>query len=621
MSEKVYPSFEAAGIDTAGKTGRFKTRCPQCHADRRNKADKPLSVDVQQALWNCHNCGWSGCVKKDGFNRPKFALQSMKVYEPIPTIGQTPEDRVYGYFQTRGISREIVDRNGITAEPRSVQHKGQWVQSFWICFNYFENGILYNCKKRGAAKEFTQVAGAKKILYGLDDLKGQTECIITEGEFDKLAFEVAGFKNAVSVPDGGINPNVQNTDTKMSYLETCEPWLESIDKFYLATDADAPGQRLRDELARRLGRERCWFVDFPEGCKDANEVLLKHGKEALKNCIETAKEFPIEGVFGAADYVSEVVDTYRHGYPKGATTGHPFIDNLISFFPGLMTTVTGIPSHGKSEVVDFIMARLALLHGWRFAIYSPENYPPNVHIHKLLEKIIGRPFLPGQVDQMTETQLMRGIDFINEHFFFIQASDSNTDITYLLDKVRQLVLRKGVNAYCFDPWNTIDHQYKGSETQYISETLAKMDSFNRHYSVHQFLIAHPRKMSKQKDSQKHEIPTLYDIAGSAHFYNKTHNGITIYRNFPDENGQNASTELHIQKVKYRWHGKTGMQQLQFNNTNGRFHGGLQTADYDDWLKPKETVQQLPMSTQTIKFNPADSIAYEWDAADDFEPPF
>ncbi len=47
-----------------------------------------------------------------------------------------------------------------------------------------------------------QVTGAEKILFGLDDIAGQPEVIIVEGEMDKLAFEEAGFLNVVSVPDG-----------------------------------------------------------------------------------------------------------------------------------------------------------------------------------------------------------------------------------------------------------------------------------------------------------------------------------------------------------------------------------------------------------------------------------
>jgi twinkle protein len=44
--------------------------------------------------------------------------------------------------------------------------------------------------------------------------------------------------------------------------------------------------------------------------------------------------------------------------------------------------------------------------------------------------------------------------------------------------------------------------------------------------VHFFLVAHTTKILKGKDG-KYEVPNLYSISGSANFFNKTHNGITI----------------------------------------------------------------------------------------------
>ena len=81
----------------------------------------------------------------------------------------------------------------------------------------------------------------------------------------------------------------------------------------LATDNDEPGQALAEELARRLGRERCWRVRFPAGeadaaapeseephpgfRKDANDVLLNDGPEALQALIQAAEPYPIRGLF------------------------------------------------------------------------------------------------------------------------------------------------------------------------------------------------------------------------------------------------------------------------------------------------------------------------------------
>lgn len=83
-------------------------------------------------------------------------------------------------------------------------------------------------------------------------------------------------------------------------------------RIIIATDSDGPGQALSEELARRLGRERCWRVKWPtagaaEGTKapslkDANEVLMAKGADALKAAVEGAEPYPIRGLFRCVSF-------------------------------------------------------------------------------------------------------------------------------------------------------------------------------------------------------------------------------------------------------------------------------------------------------------------------------
>lgn len=72
-----------------------------------------------------------------------------------------------------------------------------------------------------------QVKGAEKVMYGLDDVAGQEEIIIVEGEMDKLALLEAGIANVLSVPDGApqrVRPGdlpPPDQDVKYSYLWNC----------------------------------------------------------------------------------------------------------------------------------------------------------------------------------------------------------------------------------------------------------------------------------------------------------------------------------------------------------------------------------------------------------------
>ncbi|MCE2056077.1 hypothetical protein HAX54_044016 [Datura stramonium] len=216
--------------------------------------------------------------------------------------------------------------------------------------------------------------------------------------------EEAGYRNCVSVPDGAPPfisdkelPPVDK-DTKYQYLWNCKEYLEKASRIILATDGDPPGQALAEELARRLGRERCWRVTWPKKStmdhfKDANEVLMYLGPSALREVIEGAELYPIQGLFNFKDYFSEI-DAYYHqtiGYELGVPTGWRSLNQLYNVVPGELTIVTGVPNSGKSEWIDALLCNLNHSVDWKFALCSMENRVRE-HARKLLEKHLKKPF-------------------------------------------------------------------------------------------------------------------------------------------------------------------------------------------------------------------------------------
>ena len=81
-----------------------------------------------------------------------------------------------------------------------------------------------------------------------------------------------------------------------------------------------------------------------------------------------------------------------------------------------------------------------------------------------------------------------------------------------------------------DPYNRLENeQGQRNETQYVSEVLDKLQNFAQRHDVLVILMAHPTKLTKNKDGI-YEAPSLYDISGSANFYNKADFGIVVHRN-------------------------------------------------------------------------------------------
>lgn len=544
-------NWEKHGIDISKIRGG-KGFCPKCHSDRKNKQDKSLSVDLEKGLFNCHNCGFKGTAVE---------FQKREYVKPLPRLEKLSKKSLE-FFESRGISNNTLLRFNVTEGK-------EWMPQFnqdtpVICFNYYRGEELVNIKFRGPKKSFKMAKDAELIFYNLNALQSETTAVICEGEIDCLSLHEAGIYNAVSVPNGASKGN-----QKLEYLDNCWKDFESIDKIILCTDNDEAGISLREELIRRLGREKCFTVSFPEGCKDANDVLLKHGKQALAVIIEEATPLPIEGIVSMPEMINDVLSFYEQGYPKGAEAGIAGFDDYLTFYPGQLTTITGIPGSGKSEFVDLLMASLAKYHGWNWGVCSFEC-PPSFHVTKLAEKFTDKSFgfRKDPNHRMSEAQLEYALSMVDKHFHFINLSLVDVTMDGLIAKAEELVKRKGINGLLFDPWNCIEPKYSDgeSETKYILSCLNKLIHFLDKYKVHGFLIAHPTKLMKDKQTRKYEVPTMYNISGSAHFFNRTHNGISVWRDF-----ETNQVDVYVQKVKWAWLGKIGFASFGFDSMTRTYH--------------------------------------------------
>lgn len=556
-----------------GRTGgQVKTYCPQCRDRRTHKNDRSLSCDLSTGMFHCHYCGWSGCVadnNKDDwkFHNPQPMRNHRKEYAKPNKVGNsTLSDKLLAWFECRGITEPTLSAMKITEGLEWMPQKNKEINT--VQFNYYRNGELINTKFRTGDKCFKLVSGAELLPYNIDSIKGQTECIITEGEMDALSFVEAGFTSVVSVPNGA--------NANLSYLDDyIDDYFEDKETIYIAVDTDSKGVELRDELMRRLGAERCRVLTYGDDCKDANEHLLKFGKASLIECLKSAPETKLEGVFSVSDFETSLDALFENGMQKGLVIGHENFDKYCSFETKRLCIVTGIPGSGKSEFIDEIAERLNMRYQWRFAYFSPENAPLAYHASKLIEKFTGKKFdkkhlNPGEYRQVKE--------HLEKDFFFISpASDFKLDT--ILDKAKSLVRRKGIKALVIDPYNRLESQSTGrmSETLYISETLDKLTAFAQRYDLMIILMAHPTKLPKNKDG-KIEAPTLYDISGSANFFNKADFGIVVHRD-----RDNNIVEVHIQKVKFRHLGEPGLALFKYNINNGRYvpyNGGF-AIDWDN----------------------------------------
>ena len=511
--------------------GKKQGICPLCSTDRKPKNQKAqcASYDWSRGLGTCHNCH-----KSFQMHTYKRKGNAEKIYvKPDPVVIKEPGSKVQEWFKTRGISVDTLNDLKVTEGPEWMPQtqKSENV----IKFNYFMGGELTNVKYRDGRKNFKLFKGAEKVFYNIDSVVGHEYCVIVEGEMDVLALHEAGITNAISVPNGATL-NTNNLD----YLDSCIDYFEGKDKIILAVDSDEAGQALQTELIRRLGSEICYITTF-EDCKDANEYLLKYGKEKLISRITGAKPVPLENVTTFKDVEDEVTDFVRNGFKPGFQIGLQNFDDIFSTYTGQFITVTGIPSSGKSDFVDQMVVGYNANYGWKTAFASPENQPTYLHAHKLMRKTWQGMPTSADIGGDRWNQIA---DHCNSNYFHIDME--RYTLESVLKKGAELVKRKGIKCLVIDPFNKVrDVGSSDDVNRYTMEYLQKIEIFAKKYDVLVFIVAHPTKMYKDKDGNIEE-PTMYSIKGGGEWYDASYHGILVHRNYNDN-----TVKAKVLKVKFQ----------------------------------------------------------------------
>ena len=518
--------------------GKSQGICPICSPDRKPKNEKAkcASYDWERGIGTCHNCN-----KTFQLHTYQRKGASEKVYTRPTSTLLPATSKVVEWFNSRGISEQTLTELQVTEGPEFMPQTGKTENA--IHFNYFIGDQLINVKYRDGHKHFKLFKGAEKVFYNINSIVGFEYCVIVEGEMDVLALHEAGITNAISVPNGAtLGTN------NLEYLDNCIDYFEDKSKIIIAVDSDAAGQALQTELVRRLGSETCYIATFDD-CKDANEYLIKYGKEALSQRISRSKPVPLENVTTFRDIEDEVTDFVRNGFKPGFQVGLDNFDSIFSTYTGQFITVTGIPSSGKSDFVDQMVVGYNEKYGWKTAYASPENHPTYLHAHKLMRKTWQG--MPG-VDDIKTEKWNQVADHVNDNYFFIDME--RYTLESVLRKGAELVKRKGIKCLVIDPFNKVrSADASGDVNVYTLEYLSQIEIFAKKYDVLVMIVAHPTKMYKDSKGNIEE-PTMYNIKGGGEWYDASYHGLLVHRNYEDK-----TVKVKILKCKFQNLGENGAE--------------------------------------------------------------
>lgn len=568
-------------LDLKRTRGTEKIRCPKCDAARTDKKDRSLQINHNDGFGKCHYC--NALTFRDSETKSPTEKEYTLPPQTWSNYTNLSDGLVKWCEDERKIKQFTLKDLGITEEKFYQPKKQKEVNN--IVFNYFEGEKLVNKKYRTADKCFTQTSGGKPIFYNINAVIGEKECFIVEGEFDVLALHTHGIKNVISVPNGAND----NDD----YWKNSEPYLKDIEKFIIAVDNDAKGNDLKEKIAQRLGRWRCEFIEWTD--KDANGSLINGN---IDDDIKNVKRFPVSGTWTIKDLESDIFDLYANGLPETIKPKDAMwtdFNSVYSVMRGQLSVITGIPSHGKSNFSEWYVLNLIKDYGFKASFFTPEHSPMSLHQTTLMQKAIGRNFWGdrGGKPRINEVDIKRYVRWANEKIY-ITLPDSGDAPTWdwILDKFKEQMYAYGVDIFIIDAFNKLQLPKSSNKIDAINDVLTRLTSFAQINNVIIFLVAHPTKM-KKNEAGEYDVPTLYDVAGSADFRNQTHNGFAIHRYF-DNAERNGWTEFVNLKTKFQFQGEIGKScKFNYDVDTGRYyaHGqprptfDMTLEDIGDIMKP------------------------------------
>ncbi|RKI44218.1 hypothetical protein D7V86_03835 [bacterium D16-51] len=574
-------------VKTRGEELQFYW-CPYCKGGKNGKDKGTFSINLHTGQFKClrSSCSVSGNIitlardfdfhlsrDVDEYYMHKTSYRRFK--KPVEAI--KPQPKAVEWLAGRGISKEVVERYEITIHNR---------QENVIVFPFFdEKGNLVNIKYRNSEyngegnKEWFE-KGCKPILFGMKQCNMKNKrLVITEGQIDSLSCVEAGVENAVSVP-GGKNG--------FTWIPFCWDWWCQFEELIVFGDLEHGQITLLDDLTKRFpGKVRHVQIEDYKDCKDANDILLRYGKGAVKKAIENAIEQPVK-------QVKELADVKRRDLkdiPK-FKTGFGLLDSYLGgyFYGGQLIILTGKRGQGKSTVANEICVA-ALQQGKKIFAYSGEL--PEWQYKSWIDfQIAGPDNIVEQPDRdggglrrfITNSNQDLIDDWYRRKFYIFDNNVVDDDeLTDLVTTIENSIMQYGIDLVVVDNLMTaLDVDMEKDEYRCQSKFVKKLSRIAKRHDVVIILVAHPRKNSFTKDEND-------AVSGSGDITNAADVVMTFRR---DEN-----TEDHnfLSISKNRWFGrltkKDGIDMWYNQKSRRIIDRSKPDFDYDVGWKPKEIQQQ------------------------------
>ena len=528
--------------------------CPYC----RNKTDdkNTFAINLRTGQFKClrASCGAKGnmitLAKDFGFSLGHDVDEYFNRRKKYRDLSRYPRPIVrppaVEYMESRGISAAITEKYGLTTQK---DHDNILVFPF-----FDENGkmqfIKYRKtdfdKEKDRNKEWSE-KDCKPILFGMDqcDAEKNDTLILTEGQIDSLSVAEAfdGNINAVSVPTGCNG---------FTWVPYCWDFLSKFKTLIVFGDHEKDHITLLDEMQKRFkGTVKHVRPEDYQDCKDANELLQKHGKQAVVDAVERAVIVQNKRI----KKLSEVQAKNMSEVP-GINTGIAQLDKLLGgFYYGQLIILTGERGLGKSTLGSQFIVN-AIDQGVTTFCYSGELM--DWMFQSWLDRqCAGRNYINttkgprGEDVHLIDAVALELIHKWYDEFCFIYDnsvvnSDEDENET-ILDTIEIAVKQYGCRMLMIDNLMTaIADDLSSDLYRQQSAFVRKLAEMAKRYDVIILLIVHPRKRTgKTFDND--------EVAGSSNITNLA--DVVMNYSLPKDDDDEHPDRI-LQITKNRLNGRT-----------------------------------------------------------------
>lgn len=507
MHKEDTPSFRVYKSDS----GDWLYKCFGCGAHG----------NVFQAIQKLDSCSFEQAVAKvleiSGWQEGKAAADSVfgQVLKSEKKHVTFPLSRMHGAevaLQSNEHAKAWLDERGIDLETAAAFHLGYvdtvsfspnhpWANNGWIAIPTLDGDTITAVKYRSVMGKkhpsgkagILRAPNTSTTLFNLDAAQPLDDVYVVEGEPDAIIMQQAGY-NAVGYPSAEYTPTAEERDK-----------LKTANRVFLAGDADVPGQNAMSKLWAEL-RERTYLMEWPDGCKDANDAFKKTcGKDvtAFQELVESAKRKalarPVPDYYDIRETVRNADDTSPMDDPRRLHFRDPNVDQMSIILPGAVVAVYA--TYSGSGKTTWILDQFELLEAMKYGSVVL-NYSAELSPQEFAMLVTANLMEKNRLELTKEDfrQAAELLDETNARFYLGYNPDLNR-IGMVLDSLEWAIRRFGAHIVVIDHIHFLCRGER-DEVKAQADAMQRIKNMARKYGVIMVVVGQSRKQDRGSSGKR-----------------------------------------------------------------------------------------------------------------------